>query len=73
MKIDKKMIDMLLKMNDEQLWTTIQLIGSKSGVERLHSMEKPKDMAKIRSALSQLTDEDITKAIEIMKGNKSNE
>ena len=73
MKIDKKMIDMLLKMNDEQLWKTIQLIGSKSGVEKLRNMEKPKDMSKLRSTLSQLTNEDIAKAVEAMKRSKSDE
>ena len=67
MKIDKKAIDKLLKLSDDSLWAVIQMIISKSGVKGLKSMEKPKDMSKIRSALGKLTDEDIERAIEILK------
>ena len=67
MKIDKKMIDKVLKLNDEQLWGAIQLFARKSDVETLKSMEKPNDMSKIRSALSSLNDEDIDKIAEMLK------
>lgn len=71
MKIDKKMIDMVLKLNDDQLWSTIKMIGSRSGIESLKGMEKPRDMSKIRNALSQLTDADIARVTEIIgKGKK---
>ena len=71
MKIDKKMIDMVLKLNDDQLWSTIKLIGTRSGIDALKGMDRPKDMSKIRNALSQLTDEDIARVTEIFgKGKK---
>ncbi|MBO5312574.1 MAG: hypothetical protein J6B29_01275 [Clostridia bacterium] len=71
MKIDKKMIDMVLKMNDDQLWKTIQLVASRSGFDLKHT-ERPKDMSKIRATLSGLSDEDINRVSEIFKkGGKS--
>ena len=72
MKIDKKMIDMVLKMNDEQLWKTMQMIGAKSGFEKIKTLEKPKDMTKIRSTLSALTNEDISRISELIKKGKGN-
>ena len=72
MKIDKNTIDMVLKMNDEDLWKTIQLVAKRSGQEEFYKMEKPKDMSKIRETLSVLSEDDIQKAIDMMKrrGNK---
>lgn len=72
MKIDKKMIDMVLKLNDDQLWKTIQLIGAKSGFSKIKEMEKPKDMTKIRNTLSALTDDDISRVTELIKRGKDN-
>lgn len=67
MKIDKNTIDMVLKMNDEDLWKAIQLVAKRSGQEEFYKMEKPKDMTKIRQTLSVLSEEDIQKAINMMK------
>lgn len=67
MKIDKKTVDKILKLNDDGLWSVIQMIISKSGVNSLKNIEKPKDMTKIRDALSKLTDEDIERAMAIFK------
>ncbi|MBR2444875.1 MAG: hypothetical protein IKB27_05695 [Clostridia bacterium] len=71
MKIDKKTIDAVLKMNDDQLWKTIQLVARKSGSTGFASMEKPKDMTKIRQTLASLSEDDINKAIdEFNRGKK---
>ena len=70
MKIDKKTIDMVLKLNDDALWSVIKKVISKSGVSSLKDMEKPKDMSKIRQALSNLTDEDIEKATSLLRKDK---
>ena len=67
MKIDKSTIDKVLKMNDEQLWKTILYVAKKSGQESFVGLEKPSDMTKIRQALSMLSDEDIEKAVSMMK------
>ncbi len=73
MKIDKKTIDMVLKMNDDQLWKAIQLVAKKSGVESFSSMQRPSDMTKIRQTLASLSDEQIQNALEMMKKGKGNE
>ncbi|MBQ7907486.1 MAG: hypothetical protein IJ309_05870 [Clostridia bacterium] len=70
MKIDKKTIDAVLKMNDDQLWKTIQLVAKKSGNEQFASLERPSDMTKIRQTLSSLSEDDINKAVEAYKRGK---
>ena len=72
MKIDKKVLDKVLTLNDEQLWKAIKLVASKSGLSTVKSIEQPKDMSKIRSALSNINDDDISRISEIMKKGKSN-
>ena len=72
MKIDKKMINLLLMLNDDQLWNTLMKAASKSGADGIGKVERPADMSKIRAALSALTDEDISRAAELFgKGNKN--
>lgn len=63
MKIDKKTIESILQMNDEQLWKVIQHVASKSGNSSLFGLEKPNDMTKIRQTLSSLTEEQINNAL----------
>lgn len=71
MKIDKSTINMLLKMNDDRLWSTLQFALSHSGNDIMKNIKKPDDMSKIRSVLEGLTDQDIARAIELLgKGGK---
>ena len=72
MKIDKKMLDQILTMNDDQLWKTIQLVASKSGLNSAKKLERPKDMSKIRNTLSEINDEDISRIGELIKKGKNN-
>lgn len=67
MKIDKKTIDNILKLNDDQLWNVIKIIISKSGINSVKGIERPKDMTKIRETLSRLEDEDIERALRLFK------
>lgn len=71
MKIDKATVDRLLRQNDDQLWRTIQLIASSGGVN-LSGVNRPKDLSKLRSALSNMTDGDIKRATEIIESYKRN-
>ncbi|MBO5212123.1 MAG: hypothetical protein J6B60_01130 [Clostridia bacterium] len=70
MKIDRKSINFLLKLNDDNLWKTLQLAASKSGASDMQRLEKPTDMTKIRDTLSSLSDEDIDKINELLKSRK---
>ena len=72
MKIDKKMLDKVLTLNDDQLWKAIQLVASKSGLNTVKNLERPKDMSKIRTTLSGINDDDITRISELLKKGKSN-
>jgi hypothetical protein len=72
MKIDEKTINMILKMSDDRLWQTIQYAVGKSGSDILKNAKRPDDMSKIRSALSSLTNKDIDRVTEILKGEKHN-
>lgn len=71
MKIDKATVDRLLKQNDEQLWRTVQMIATSGGVN-LSGVSRPKDLSKLRAALSGLTDGDIKRATEILESYKRN-
>ncbi len=71
MKIDKATVDRLLKQNDEQLWRTVQMIATSGGLN-LSSVSRPKDLTKLRAALSGLTDGDIKRATEILESYKRN-
>ena len=71
MKIDKGTINMLLKMNDDKLWSTLKFALSRSGNDFMKDMQRPTDMSKLRSVLEGLTDEDISRACELLqKGGK---
>ena len=72
MKIDEKTINMILKMSDDRLWQTIQYAVGKSGSDILKNAKRPDDMSRIRSALSSLTNKDIDRVTEILKGEKHN-
>lgn len=68
MKIDKKTVDMFLKMNDEQLWQAIRMIAASNGANNVPA-KKPDnfDVSLIRKILSNLNEEDILKATDIIE------
>ena len=72
MKIDTSTINTLLKMNDDRLWNTIKFVISRSGSDVLKNVKRPDDMSKLRSTLSELTNEDINRAIELLKSGEKN-
>ncbi|MBQ8207979.1 MAG: hypothetical protein IJZ89_04500 [Clostridia bacterium] len=64
MKLDRKALDRLLSMNDEQLKGVIESLAAESGLD-LRSFGITEDnIASIRKALTGATDEDIKKASE---------
>ncbi|MBQ8738406.1 MAG: hypothetical protein IJZ04_02790 [Clostridia bacterium] len=71
MKIDKNTINMLLKMSDERLWSTLRFALSRSGNDFVKDLKRPDDISKLREVLSRLTDEDIERVSELLsKGSK---
>ena len=61
MKIDKGTINMLLKMNDDRLWSTLKFALSRSGSDFMKDARRPEDMSKLRAVLEGLTDADIAR------------
>lgn len=71
MKIDKNTINMLLKMSDDKLWSTLKFAFSRSGTDVMKDVKRPDDMTKIRELLAGLTDSDIERVSELLgKGDK---
>ncbi len=65
MKIDKKTLDMLSSLSDENLWRMICAIGTQSGFDLSGVRINQSDMGKLRDAMGKLTDADISRALEI--------
>ncbi len=71
MKIDKNTINMLLRMSDDKLWSTLKFALSRSGSDIMKDVKRPEDMSKVRELLSGLTDADIERMSELLsKGDK---
>ena len=67
MKIDKNAINMLLKMSDDRLWSTLKFALARSGNDMIKDVKQPEDMSKLRAVLSELTNQDIERVSEILK------
>ncbi len=65
MKLDKKMLDRLLNMNDEQLAAVIRSIATESGIDPAQLGINPENVQNIRQALGMATDEDLQKMGEV--------
>ena len=59
MQLDRKKLDRLLRMNDEQLSLLIQSIARESGVDPATLGLNPNNIQSIRNALEGATDEDL--------------
>ncbi len=70
MKLDKNTIQMITKMPDDHLWKIICALGISSGIDLSGVNVGPKELQKVRLALSQMTDEDIDRATEIISNCK---
>lgn len=70
MKIDKKTVDMLLTMNDDQLWQALRTVAAASGMKGLIPAERPKDLSKFRALLGTVNDSDLSRAMELMDAYK---
>ncbi len=70
MKIDKKTLDMLSALPDDSLWKMICAIGAQSGIDLSGVKVQPEDISKLRSAMGTLTDNDISRALQILENVK---
>ena len=70
MKIDRKTLDKMLSLNDEQLKALIRTLADNSGIDLSGFNISTSDISGIRKALTNATDEDIAKAAEQLKNHK---
>ena len=68
MHLDKRTLQKLLLMNDEQLTAVIRSLAENSGLDLSDFNIRPDDVTSIRSALSGATDEDLARAAEQLRG-----
>lgn len=71
MKLDKRMVNRLLAMNDEQLAEVIKSIATESGIDPALLGLNPNNIQSIRQALGMAGDEDLKKMGEIYQTYKS--
>ena len=73
MMLDKRSVDMLLHLNDDQLITVIKRLAADAGVDVGKLNISPSQIAGIRQALSVATDEDLGRAAELLKNFKGSQ
>ncbi len=70
MKIDKEKLNQIASLPDESLWQIIRALGVSSGIDLSGVSVSREQIAKIRSALGVVTDDDIARAKEIISDSK---
>lgn len=71
MQLDKKSLDRLLKLNDDQLRGVLGKLLTEYGVDVSRVPLAQMDMTALRAVLSAATDEDIARFVQMFGGNPS--
>lgn len=71
MKLDKDKLSQIAALPDESLWQIIRALGISSGIDLSSVNVTSAQIAKIRSALGIMTDDDISRATEIISAAKN--
>ena len=71
MQLDKKSLDRLLKLNDDQLRGVLGKLLAEYGVDVSRVPLRQMDMTALRAVLSAATDEDITRFMQMLGGGAS--
>ena len=66
MKLDKKMIDQMLALPDDNLGQMLQLISMGTGMKMGDKAPDPAGMRKLRAVMEDITDADIGRVMELM-------
>lgn len=70
MKLDKEKLNQIASLPDESLWQIIRALGVSSGIDLSGVSVSREQIAKIRSALGVVTDDDISRAKEIISDSR---
>lgn len=66
MKIDRTLLDRLLSLDDQTLARTITALAAAAGVDQSAARAAVSDLRLVRASLSNATDSDISKAIDML-------
>lgn len=66
MEINQSTVNKMLSMSDENLWRSIRLIASTSGIKLDNGPAPQAEMEKIRAALSSVTSAEVGEALKIL-------
>ncbi|MBQ8431723.1 MAG: hypothetical protein IJX28_02460 [Clostridia bacterium] len=72
MKLDKRMLDRLLTMNDEQLTQVIQSIATEAGIDPATLGLQTDQIQALRAALGGATEEDLQRMGEVYQAYRQN-
>ena len=72
MQLDRKKLDRLLSMNDEQLAQVIRTVAAEAGIDAAALGLNPENVAALRQALSGAGDDDIAQLNEIYHSYRKN-
>lgn len=67
MQLDKRTLQKMLSLSDEQLTAVIRTLAESSGLDLSSFNIRPDDINSIRTALSGATDEDLVRATEQLR------
>lgn len=70
MKLDKKSLDKLLSLNDDQLRRVLSGLLAEYGIDPATVPLAQFDMGRLRATLAQATDEDIKRFTDMLSGGK---
>ena len=66
MQLDSQALNRLLAMNDEMLWKSIRAIAGSNGLKLPEQTPSPKEMEKLRIAISGISENDVGNAVRII-------
>ena len=72
MQLDRKMLDRLLNLNDDQLGELIKSIAAEAGIDPAQLGLNPDNIHSIRQALGSATDQDLSQLNDVYHSYKQN-
>ena len=67
MQLDPAMLQRVLSMNDSDLWKTVSMIASQTGLDLPQKAPSADEMQKLRRALASVTDTDMADATRLVQ------
>lgn len=66
LKLDKKQLDRLADLPDDQLWRTLKMLAPHAGLELSEKARQPDKLARLRAAMRSMTEHDVDRLSELV-------